>query len=181
MKSPTHQELFDYTDGTLPDVRRDELEAMISKDPSLAREVEVLRSLRTAMTSGEMFERTSKQFTGRVMDAVLPQRSESVSFKLVQNSGNILSMAVVLTLIVLAYRFIQPQSAPSSGILSESFNAFSNLYQNTVDAYTRYLSTALQPVTSKLPKGPGNFILIGIGVFLGLGLLDEFVRKRFFR
>jgi hypothetical protein len=179
MKNPTHQELFDYIDGTLPEVRRREIDRMASQYPALRKEIESLTLLDSVIRSGEILERTSSHFTADVMKDVLPGKSESLLFSVLKNSSNVFAMVIVVALIVISFTLVPNHSvASSSNIISQSMNTFTNLYQSAGNLFSQNTKEYVQPVNTFADKGIGKLLFIGLGVLFGFGLLDDFLRKK---
>lgn len=182
MKNPTHQELFEYVDGMLSEERRQEIERMASQYPALQKELESLRRLDTALKSDTILEPAPSHFTADVMKEILPDKTESLLFSVLKNSSNVFAMGIVVGLIVISFAIVPDRSvASSSNIITQSMNAFTNIYQSAGNIFSQNAKEYVQPVNTFADKGMGKLMVIGLGVLFGFGLLDDFLRKKILR
>ena len=179
MNNPTHQELFDYVDGTMPEERRREIDRMASQYPALQKEIESMKLLESVIQSDGILERTSSHFTADVMKEVLPAKKESLLFSVLKNSSNIFAMTIVVALIAISFTLVPDRPVTSSSnIIAQSMDAFTNLYQKAGNLFSQNTREYVQPVNTFADKGIGKLMFIGLGVLFGFGLLDDFLRKK---
>ncbi len=182
MKNPTRQELYDFLDGVLNEERQKEIEAFISQDPSVKKEISVIKQLQSVLMSDAMIEHPSARFTAQTMKAILPSKQESALFAVLKNSANVFAMAMVLALIVITYTMIPiSTNTSSSSIINQSFTSYENIYTEGMNFISIRTKEYIQPLKSLTKNGSGSFFVIGIAVFLAFGLFDELIGKKYFR
>ena len=180
MTNPTRQELYDYCDDLLPDDRRKTIERLALQDKELAKAIALIQRIDSTMRSDKILEHTSDRFTTDLMNEILPQH-ESILLRILKNSSNVFAMAVVLFLIVIAFMVIPGHTTASTSMLNQSLDSFTTIFQSSSKLYSQNMKEYVQPVFSFVSKGLGNIFILGLGVMLGLGFLDDLFRKKFFR
>jgi hypothetical protein len=182
MKNPATKELYDFVDGVLPENRRKEIEQAVMENPSLQKEIRLLRSFRTVIGSKQMEEKLSSRFTKNVMDEILPAKQESVLFRILKNSSGIFAMVAVISIIVFSTKFVPEDSSQSRfNIITQSIDSFGSLYHSTTTALSQQTKEYTQPINSIAEKGFGKIFIIGIIVLAFIGLMDDLFGKRYFR
>lgn len=176
MKNPTIQEIMEYVDGTLEPSRYREVENMIARSKSLQKEIQMITAMRAAVNRERIAP--SGKFTSEIMNNILPQRRESIWFRLAKNSSNVFAMVVVLTLIAMALVSSTPPSSPTMNQLNTVFNSFSSSYNSTISQISSAVQEYTRPIDGAMKTTSGKMLVIGLFIFSLLVILDELFGKR---
>jgi hypothetical protein len=181
MKTPARNELYDYIDGTMTEERRIEIEALAAGNPKLRNEINLLRQLQTLLRSDEMLEPVSSRFVRQTMGAILPPAKESFVNVVLKNSSNVFALIMVLSMMIIAFQFFStPSPRHSSGTLHESVQVFESAYETATNYLSSFTGEYLKPLDSAAANGFGKILFTGIAALLGLGLIDDLIRKKYF-
>ncbi|MEW5798205.1 MAG: hypothetical protein AB1728_04275 [Bacteroidota bacterium] len=176
MKNPTMQELMEYVDGVLEPSRHREIENMIAGSKSLQKEIRMLTAMRAVVNRERIAP--PKKFTSEIMNDILPQRQESIWFRLAKNSSNVFAMVVVLTLIVMALVSSSPPSSSTMNQLNTVFNSFSSSFNSTFSQILSLVQEYTRPIDGAMKTILGKMLFIGLFIFSLLVILDELFGKR---
>lgn len=182
MKTPARKELYDYIDGTLTEERRIEIETLAAGNPQLEKEIQLLRRLHALLRSDEMLEPVPNRFVRQTMSLILPPSKESFLDVVLKNSSNVFALIMVLSMMVIAFQFFSTSSARQpAGTLFESVQLFESAYETASNYLSLMTEEYMRPLNGTAAHGFGKFVFTGIAALLGLGLLDELIRKKYFR
>ncbi len=180
MKNPTQQELMEFVDGVLPPPRRREIEQRLESSPRLRQEAALLRAMRNTVRN-ETIVRPSKHFTSSVLGEVLPQRNESLLYRLVKNSSNIFAMTLVLSLIGIVLAVNPSDGGSGTDIFSKSIGSYSAAYRSVADRFSLMSEQVIRPVGEASKTFSGKFLYVGIAAFILLIVADEVFGRRYTR
>jgi anti-sigma factor RsiW len=172
----TSEELHTLLDGRLSDADRAELAGHLQECTRCMAAYRGIQHLDRGLRALPVVA-TSAEFTGNVMEKVLPSGNLSLAFRIVENLAYLFAVVIVTGIITVVFI---ATGVIDSGQVSEG--------QGAVNAYTSaagtWLSQALLGVAQWLErylpaKTAVNIMLVGIGVLAGLGLLDRLLYRRF--
>lgn len=182
MKTPARKELYDYIDGTLTEERRIEIEILAAGNPKLKNEIRLLRQLHALLRSDEMLEPVPGRFVRQTMSLILPPAKEPFFTVILKNSSNVFALIMVLSMIIISFQFFSTSSARQpAGTMYESVQLFESAYETASNYLSALTEEYVRPLNGTAAHGFGKFVFTGIAALLGLGLLDELIRKKYFR
>ena len=178
-RRPTHEELMEFVDGTLPSERQREIESLAEVSSSLQKEIALLRAIGRAVQT----ERTplpSQHFTKNVMKEILPAQRESFMFRLLKNSSNVFAMILVLSLIGIVLFASPGSSTTAANPLSRQLDTFTTMY----DAMTKYIAESTkhytQPLNEASKTTSGKVFFIALVIFSLFVAIDQIFGKKSF-
>ncbi len=120
----------------------------------------------------------SGEFTGRVMQGILPSGHLSLAFRIVENLAYLFAVLIVTGIMAVVFVFTgvidSGQVSEGEGIVSTYVGARERLAgrRHCMEARPGWSGTCR-------PKAGKNIMVFGIGVLAGLALLDRLLHRRF--
>lgn len=174
MKNPTPQELMQYADGTLSDVRRLELEQLIAASPALQRELRLLRGIDAVVRRDER-PLLGDAFTERILDLVLPTPSHPFRSFIEEYSSGLFAMTLVAGMVLIV---LSATPSGNTGVLPSVVHSYSTAYDTALRTVSGPWMGMRQLFRQISVPSSARFLMLGM-FMLGLAVAaDGFIGRR---
>jgi hypothetical protein len=174
-------EVFQIVDETTANGERTRIVAHLEICARCRQEVELQRRILRVSKSASLV-RPSEKLRSNVLDIVAPRPRKNLVTLVVNNLGNVLAMAMVLTVVWFAAN--SPVPAAESGkpsIFADAVKVYLEYYSRARDLVTREEVRLVGEPAKSVPTGSGNVMLMTVVSVLILVAADRFVVRRFLR
>lgn len=176
---PTQQELMEFVDGRLSPERFRDVERFIADSLRLQREVKLLQAMRRTVNE-TVIHLPGSSITTHVMSEILPHRQEALWMRIIKNSSNLFAMVLVLSMIGIVLVSGPGKGQNENNLFTKTIASYGTAYDAAVQTMKGWTKQYSQPVNQVVSLPFGKFIVIGLGVFLFIVVVDEFLGKRYF-
>lgn len=177
----TEKEIQALADHTIDPDRKTELLGHAASCKRCAAELSLERSMTQAIRTAPL-QKTSRQFTSRVMGQIDPGLPNGLLFGMFGGAGRLIAMAGVLGVIAYGLTLNVPGTAESTkGPATELFGQISSYYDSAREFLTNRSSQVNQTVDQRASGQGMQILAMTFVVLIVLGLLDRFVFRHFVR
>ena len=175
----TTKQILQFTDGTLDYALQAQCTKHLAICERCRKEVELQKAI-SKTARHQPLVRVEPGFVQRVMARIVPQPRKSWRTRIVDNLGNVVAMALVLTMLGYAI------SNPSLFKVQQQSSTQSIIPQSVSEAYAKFIqivgqraNEATQRIAIPTSHENNNVISLTVLSLVILGALDQFVLKRY--
>ncbi|MHB1049540.1 MAG: anti-sigma factor family protein [Bacteroidota bacterium] len=176
MNNPTYQELLSYVDGMLDPERRREIEHLITLSSSLRKEIEIIAAMNTAIRQERVT--VSHRFTDKVMSDVLPRSRETLWYRMVKNSSNVVALVIVISIIIFSLMYTSADTPASQSVYIRQLETLSSSYNQFAQEFTERLQQVLTPIGNASATSSGKLVALGTLIFFFYVVIDGALERR---
>lgn len=178
MKHLTPDEVFQVVDGFVANGVKTRILAHLEVCGQCRSEVESTRKLERVARSTPLVS-PSRDFAQRVMKRVVPQASKTLASRIIDNLGNILAMALVLSVVFIALTSQRPhQGSAGPSFVSKTLALYSEYYAKARDYVGKETSKRLTVPVKDRPSDINEIVMMTVVSIVILVGIDRFVSRR---
>lgn len=178
MNHLTQEEIDGLSDGSLNPEHRARVETHVAACARCARELRLQQNLGKAIAQLPL-EKTSVEFTGRLMERILSSQKATVWSRLLLHAGNVFAMMLVLG--VIGYVLTTPKlfvKSEQPSAVTKAFKPFQQFYSDARSFLTSRSEQLNQGVLGTSSPHAFRLLTFALITLVVLGAFDRYVIRR---